>query len=123
MRENPQLNSNCAGSGFGINGATTSMVINTWYHVAATYDGTTLLAYKNAAQTNSVVNSSGMFNSDGPFMIGSHGISWYFNGLIDEVRVSNTPRSVDWLTTEYNNQNSPATFISVTTEQNQTSMS
>src|SRR2546428_10376328 len=31
---------------------------------------------------------------------------------MDEVRVSNAVRSAGWVTTEYNNQNSPATFFS-----------
>ena len=30
-----------------------------------------------------------------------------FNGDIDEVRISSTNRSADWITAEYNNQNSP----------------
>lgn len=37
----------------------------------------------------------------------------FFGGLIDEVRVSNSARSADWLSTEYNNQNSPNSFASV----------
>jgi RHS repeat-associated protein len=34
----------------------------------------------------------------------------YFNGDLDEVTVSNTPRSGDWIQTEYNNQSSPSSF-------------
>jgi len=34
----------------------------------------------------------------------------YFNGNIDEVTVSDIPRSADWIKTEYNNQSSPSTF-------------
>jgi len=32
-------------------------------------------------------------------------------GDIDEVRISNITRSADWVATEYNNQNSPGTFV------------
>lgn len=32
----------------------------------------------------------------------------------DEIRVSNTNRSADWIATEYNNQNDPSTFYGVT---------
>jgi hypothetical protein len=35
------------------------------------------------------------------------------HGMIDEVRVSSTARSADWITAEYNNQSSPSTFYSV----------
>ena len=37
----------------------------------------------------------------------------YMIGTIDEVRISNSARSVAWITTEYNNQNSPSSFYSV----------
>lgn len=34
------------------------------------------------------------------------------NGSIDEVRISNVVRSADWISTEFNNQDNPGTFIS-----------
>jgi hypothetical protein len=34
----------------------------------------------------------------------------YMLGTIDEVRISDSARSLSWITTEYNNQNSPSTF-------------
>ena len=39
--------------------------------------------------------------------------SYYFNGRIDELRVSSTVRSDGWLRTEYNNQSDPQSFYSV----------
>jgi hypothetical protein len=33
-----------------------------------------------------------------------------FDGMIDEVRISNVARSDTWIKTEYNNQNSPTSF-------------
>jgi hypothetical protein len=41
--------------------------------------------------------------------------NWHFNidGKMDEIRLSTTPRSADWITTEYNNQNSPSTFYTI----------
>lgn len=46
-----------------------------------------------------------------PLTIGRRGdgIQWY-NGILDEVRVSNIARSSDWGITSFNNQNSPSTF-------------
>jgi len=41
----------------------------------------------------------------------------YFDGMVDEVRISNTARSADWIETCYNNQNSPSAFCSVGSEQ------
>lgn len=37
----------------------------------------------------------------------------YFNGAVDEVRVSTTARSNGWLITEYNNQSLPSSFYTV----------
>jgi hypothetical protein len=34
----------------------------------------------------------------------------YFDGSIDEVRISDTARSAGWIATEYNNQSQPLTF-------------
>src|SRR5207247_7727663 len=39
-----------------------------------------------------------------------------WSGDIDEVRISATARSAAWITTEYNNQNSPGTFITMGSE-------
>jgi hypothetical protein len=35
----------------------------------------------------------------------------YFAGSIDEVRISNSARSADWILTEYRNQSSPGSYI------------
>ena len=36
-----------------------------------------------------------------------------FDGIIDELRVSNTILTAGWIKTEYNSQFSPSTFVSV----------
>jgi RHS repeat-associated protein len=43
----------------------------------------------------------------------SNNIGSTFSGLIDEVRVSSVERSADWIAIEYNNQSSPATFVTI----------
>jgi RHS repeat-associated protein len=43
--------------------------------------------------------------------------SWsYFNGILDEINVSSTARSADWIQAQYRNQSSPSTFYSVHSE-------
>jgi RHS repeat-associated protein len=37
----------------------------------------------------------------------------FWHGILDEVRLSNVERSDDWVSTEYNNQSSPATFYTI----------
>ena len=43
--------------------------------------------------------------------------SWEMDGLMDEVRISNTARSPEWIQTEYNNQRAPAAFYTVGIEE------
>ena len=41
----------------------------------------------------------------------------YFDGNLDEVRVRSAVMSSDWLSTEYNNQNAPGTYVTLAAEQ------
>jgi hypothetical protein len=41
----------------------------------------------------------------------------YFQGLIDEVRFSNTARSAEWIHTTYHNSNAPTTFYNLGSEE------
>ncbi|MHA2030109.1 MAG: LamG-like jellyroll fold domain-containing protein, partial [Candidatus Kariarchaeaceae archaeon] len=54
--------------------------------------------------------------------IGNFLVKPVFSGLLDEVRISNTIRSSDWILTEYNNQNAPSSFYSVGSQQDETSV-
>lgn len=50
-------------------------------------------------------------NND-PLTLSSNG--YQFDGMMDEVRISNVAHSADWIATEYNNQSNPAGFITET---------
>lgn len=105
-----------AADGSVTNSTNSNTVLNTnqWYHVVGVYDGTNAMLYLNAAVDKTGAYSGGIFNSTGDVEIGSrNGGSVLYNGDIDEFRVSNTARSADWISTEYNNQNSPSTFYTV----------
>jgi YD repeat-containing protein len=104
------------------NGITTANAYNDniWHFAVVTYagDGTDTLYVdgQNAgsAQVIPVGYSSGYNYFVGTaytFQEFEGNWSWlYFNGDIDEVSVSNTALSSDWIQTEYNNQGSPSTF-------------
>lgn len=87
----------------------------TWYHVAFTYDGSTLIGYVNGAADATVSDASGYTSASANQVIGQDtqtaGHRW--TGAIDEFRVWREAISADWIATEYNNQNSPSTFYSV----------
>jgi PKD repeat protein len=78
-----------SGNYFGAEG-TSQLSTNTWTHLAATYDGSTLRLYVNGTQASSVSRSGSIDTTSGALRIGGNNI-WgeWFNGLIDEVRVYN----------------------------------
>lgn len=100
----------------------TTLSTGTWYHILGVSDGSNVRLYLNGAQVASApyvgnINYAGetndvTFGADaGPAH--TPDIGTYFHGGIDEVRISSIGRSAAWITTEYNNESSPATFYSV----------
>jgi hypothetical protein len=90
------------GIGAGTNGAwseintsTAVLSLNTWHHVATTYDGTKMRAYVDGTlvDSNSTTISTGISNTT-PLTIGynpTYGRRW--SGSIDEVRIWNSVRT------------------------------
>jgi hypothetical protein len=95
------------------------LAANTWYHIAASYDGADVRVYLNGVLEQTTPHGPPIVNA-GSFSIGNGGDNitrWTnFAGQLDEVRVGSIVRSAAWLLTEYNNQNSPGTFYSVGAE-------
>jgi hypothetical protein len=92
---------------------------NTWIYIVVTWDGTTMKLYINATKQADEGTLGIDYNTDGSAIGGNIANSAQrFNGSIDEVRVSNVPRSANWVLTEYNNQYSPNTFYEVSEEHN-----
>ena len=94
---------------------------NTWWQLVFVIADTTTPSnwriYLNGADISDPTMSTGTFSAPSTSgNIGSRGGSFFFKGIMDEVRVSNAVRSAGWVLTEYNNQNSPATFYSVGSE-------
>ena len=67
---------------------TAALPLNTWSHLAATYDGATLRIYVNAVQVASQAVTGSIVTSSNPLNVGGNSV-WgeYFAGLIDEVRI------------------------------------
>ncbi len=69
--------------------STSALPVNTWTHLATTYDGTNLRFYVNGQLAGSRVISGGMLTSTNPLRIGNNAV-WSgeaFAGRIDDVRV------------------------------------
>jgi hypothetical protein len=74
----------------GFSGST-ALALNTWIHLAATYDGTTQRLFVNGVQVATKATTGAIKVSTGALRIGGD-TSWaneWFAGLIDEVRVYN----------------------------------
>ena len=64
--------------------------MNTWAHLAATYDGATMRFYVNGVQVASRAQTGAIATSTNPLQIGGDSIfGQYFAGRIDEVRIYN----------------------------------
>jgi hypothetical protein len=89
--------------------------INAWHYAAVTYDSTsgdaTLILDGNESGTG---NYTGGITGNTDTVYISHSNATYdFAGYLDEVRISDTDRTVDWLKTEHNNQKTGSAFYSV----------
>jgi len=93
--------------------------IGTEYYLAGTYDGSTLRLYSNGVLVSSLNQT--LTRVDRPIQLNLFPYAWpgerYNDIVLDEVRYSNIARSADWIATEYNNQSSPSTFMTVGAEQ------
>ena len=74
---------------FGVNG-TTTLQVNTWTHLATTYDGSAMKLYINGVLVGTRATSGTILTTTNPLRIGGNA-PWgeYFSGLIDEVRIYN----------------------------------
>jgi hypothetical protein len=99
--------------------ATAVMSTGTWYHASGVFDGTTMTLYMNGAPV-AVQGAGGLISYGGTtysLKIGetaNTNSSRYFNGSIDEVRVSSVWRSVNWVWASWMTVASNAQFSTMT---------
>jgi RHS repeat-associated protein len=99
---------------------------NNWHYAVDTYSNGNETLYVDGQLAGSQQGVSDVPNDDpNSYLLGAgdtnlwpagNGGWFFFGGNLDEVRISNSARSSDWIATEFNNQNSPATFYSVSAE-------
>ncbi len=98
---------------FGIPAGNTISTGNAHY-LSYTYSGSQATSGVDGSSFNNNTTSNTMFNSAEDVAIGSRSTSStgeHFNGTIRSIRMRGTDLTDDWITTEYNNQNDPTTFI------------
>jgi len=91
--------------------STSTLSLDTWYHVALTIDiGTALKIYINGNEDGTTsLSTNSRNNVSGGFYIGSDVSSFYFDGTIDQVRFFNKALSSSEVTTLYGENNTSTT--------------
>ncbi|MFC2135272.1 DUF2341 domain-containing protein [Bacteroidota bacterium] len=89
-----------------------------WYYVAVTYDGSNVYGYVNGSYDFDAPETGTIDSLTHDFMIGDYIDPPVdpLNGILDEVRVASVARDSSWIGTEYRNQFSPSTFMSIGSE-------
>jgi hypothetical protein len=103
-------------------GTTKTVTVGNWTFIVVSGNSSGLRIYLDGALNASNAVAYGSPNTTSAFKIGV-GLSEYFNGLIDEVRIWNSSQSPAWISTEYNNQKAGSTFLSLGTEEISTNQS
>jgi hypothetical protein len=82
-----------------------SIELNTWYYVTYTVNNLVNSIYLNGNLANSASMAYSPYAWDSTIFIGKRASEIYFNGIIDEVRFSNTVFNISWVQGCYNNMN------------------
>ncbi|HWO59865.1 MAG TPA: LamG domain-containing protein, partial [Umezawaea sp.] len=87
---------------------TSALPLNTWVHLASTYDGNVLRLYVNGTQVSQLLVVGSIATSTGALRIGGNTI-WpeWFAGLIDEVRIYNRALSTTEIQADMNTRVGP----------------
>lgn len=88
-----------------------SVVMETWYHIASTYDGNKIRLYVNGEVVDSsltiAMNPGG---SDNVLFFGGR-VGEYFRGIMDEVRIERVARPPEWIRFCYRNQHPSSEIV------------
>ena len=111
-----------AGNGFGFYNSSwhTTAIAGTerngnWHHLVGSYDGTALKYYFDGVLIDTIPYVASL-PSNTALVYFARYQTYYFQGSIDESRVSNYARNASWILTEFRNQQNPATFYSIGSE-------
>jgi hypothetical protein len=103
--------------GAWLGGTQANPTVNTWHYMVYTFDGTTHRPYFDGTALTTATTAPQTGTPTQIYFSTYNGAAEFWNGRIDEVRISNTVRSAGWIATEYRNQNAPGTFSILGAEQ------
>jgi len=92
-----------------------------WVHLGGVYDGAAWTLYRNGEKLSSFASDTGAMPSTGGWRIGAEyatigtttttGVTRYFSGSLDEVRVASVARSAEWFRLAYATQKEGQTAV------------
>lgn len=87
---------------------------NTWHYITVNWDDITgKKIYINGLIDNSAITFGSTDRAVVNAYAGRYGQGFYFDGDLDDMKITNEERSTDWIATEYNNQSDPDNFYEV----------
>jgi hypothetical protein len=83
---------------------TAALPLNTWTHIAMTYDGANQRFYVNGVLVGTTARTGSIASNNGALRIGGNNSSLqeFFRGLIDDVRIYNRARTAAQITADMN---------------------
>jgi RHS repeat-associated protein len=100
-----------------------------WHYAVDTYANGMETLYVDGQSVGSMPHGENGYGTGYNYFVGAgccgHGATWtapantpwlYFGGTLDEVRVSATARSADWIAAEYSDQSAPGSFYALSAE-------
>jgi len=117
-RVNPRMRTNTESE--NVNGNVTAGT-GAWHYVSWSWSASrqSVIAYLDGAPIiDDYVSGTTLYDEDSVFVIGNNDLtnSRWWNGIVDEARLTTSLRSEAWIDTEYNNQINPSAYLSVGTE-------
>ncbi|WP_316817842.1 LamG-like jellyroll fold domain-containing protein [Pedobacter nyackensis] len=95
-----------------------ALPVDTWVFLTASLNGRLKRILLNGLYKGGGFAPVPGRHNEGSIIIGrSKQNDRYFNGVIDELRVGNVERSIDWILTEYKNQLNPVSFVTISTQE------
>lgn len=106
-------------AGNNIDGTGAALSTGTWYYIAGVFSTAGAVIYVNGSPDSTAAYAHPCGTTAALNMTLGHdgfGSGRYFRGYFEEARIANVARSIGWVKTEYNNQNSPSTFYTLGSE-------
>jgi hypothetical protein len=85
---------------------------NAWQHVVATYDGSTLVVYRNGLPVSTTAVTKTMANSSSPLRLGTDGTAW-FGGQEDEVGIYGAPLTASTVSQHFDHGSKTPPTVSI----------